>query len=115
MTMGIAAGNLAGRGRLVRPAVMAALLVLVGMPLCAMAADDTAVEGKYQGPCALVVSKDGKMLYAACADAREVAWVALPGGKVVRRVCVPATPTGMALSPDGKKLAVNIAVYALTH
>jgi len=65
--------------------------------------------GNYLGPCALAASPDGKMLYVACADARQVAWVELPGGKVVRRVAVPAEPTGLVLTSDGKQLIVTCA------
>ncbi len=67
------------------------------------------VPGNYQGPCALAASPDGKLLYVACADARQVAWIAWPGGKVVRRVCVPAEPSGLALTPDGTRLVVTCA------
>ena len=61
------------------------------------------------GPCALVAAKDGKTLYVACADARQVLWVALPGGQVIRRVDVPAEPTGVALTPDDSRLIVTCA------
>jgi len=63
----------------------------------------------YLGPCAVVASEDAKTLYVANADARHVAWVELPGGKVIRRVDVPAEPTGVALTPDGTKLIVTCA------
>ncbi len=63
----------------------------------------------YQGPRALAAAPDGKTLYVACADARQVAWVELPGGTVTRRVAVPAPPAGLALSPDGTKLIVACA------
>ena len=65
--------------------------------------------GEYLGPCALVVAKDAKTLYVACADAHEVAWVGLPGGNVIRRVAVAAEPTGIVLTPDGTKLIVTCA------
>lgn len=65
--------------------------------------------GDYQGPCDLVASKDGKTLYVINADARQVAWVELPGGTIARRVSVPAKPTGLVLSPDGSKLIVTCA------
>ena len=65
--------------------------------------------GEYLGPCALAVSKDAKTLYAACADACQVAWVRLPAGKVIRRVDVPAEPTGIVLTPDGTRLIVACA------
>jgi len=64
---------------------------------------------EYLGPCALAVSKDAKTLYVACADARQVAWVDLPTGKVTRRVTVPAEPTGLVLTPDGTRLIVTCA------
>jgi YVTN family beta-propeller protein len=65
--------------------------------------------GGYQGPCALVASRDAKTLYVACADARQVAWVDLPTGKITRRVEMPDGPTGLVLSPDGTKLIVTCA------
>jgi YVTN family beta-propeller protein len=65
--------------------------------------------GDCQGPCALAASKDGKTLYVANADARQVAWVELAGGKVTRRVDVPGEPTGLTLTPDGTKLVVACA------
>jgi YVTN family beta-propeller protein len=64
---------------------------------------------EYQGPGTLVASSDGKTLYVACTDARQIAWVALPRGRVTRQVSVPAVPTGMVLSPDGTKLFVTCA------
>jgi len=64
---------------------------------------------EYLGPCALVASKDGKTLYVANTDARQVAFVALPEGKVVRRVDMPVGPTGLVLSPDGTRLFVTCA------
>ena len=70
--------------------------------------------GAYQGPCDLVASKDGKTLYVINADARQVAWVELPGGTVARRVDLPAKPTGLVLSPDGSKLIVTCAASRST-
>jgi len=65
--------------------------------------------GAYQGPCALAASKDGKTLFVANADARQVAWIDLASGSVPRRVSMPAEPTGLALTPDGAKLIVACA------
>jgi len=65
--------------------------------------------GRCQGPCALVASKDGKTLYVANADARQVAWIELPSGKISRRVAVPGEPTGLTLTPDGARLIVACA------
>lgn len=73
---------------------------------CAVGAEPS--EG-YQGPCALAASKDGTTLFVANADARQVAWIDLARGAVVRRVAVPGEPTGLALTPDGARLVVACA------
>ncbi len=64
---------------------------------------------KYLGPCDLAAARDGNLLYAALADAREVAWIELSSGKILRRIDVPSEPTGLALTPDGKQLIVACA------
>lgn len=74
-----------------------------------LGAGQAAEVGEYQGPCAVVVLKEGTSLAVANADARQVAWIELPSGKTTRRVDVPAEPTGLALSPDGTKLIVTCA------
>ena len=79
----------------------------VAASLPAAGAADAA--GNYLGPGAVAASKDGRTLYVACGDARQVAWVDLPGGSVTRRVAVPAEPTGLVLTPDGTKLIVTCA------
>ena len=63
----------------------------------------------YLGPSALTVSEDGRNLYVANADARQLAWIELPGGEVIRRLELPAEPTGLVLSPDGRELIVTCA------
>jgi YVTN family beta-propeller protein len=68
----------------------------------------------YLGPCAVVVSQDAKTVYVANADAKQVAWVDVPGGSVTRRVAVPAEPTGLVLSPDGTRLIVTCAASRST-
>lgn len=73
----------------------------------AAGADETAEQ--YLGPSALAASKNGKSLYVACTDARQVLWLALPGGEVVRRVSVPGQPSDIVVSPDGKRLFVVCA------
>jgi len=64
---------------------------------------------EYLGPSAVVASSDATTLYVAAADARQVLWVAIPDGAVVRRLDVPGEPTGLALTPDGTKLIVTCA------
>jgi len=68
----------------------------------------------YLGPCALAASKDGQILYIACADAKRVILVDIPRGKVLRAIDVPDEPTGLALSPDGKTLYVTCAAFKST-
>ncbi len=87
---------------------------ILGLCFCLLAESAPATQAadqpeSYLGPCALVASPDAKTLFVACADARQVAWVELPGGTVIRRVTVPAEPAGIALSPDGTKLIVTCA------
>ncbi len=73
------------------------------------AAEAAGQAGNWLGPCALAASPDGKTLYVACADARQIAWIELPRGRVVRRVAVPAEPTGLVVTPDGTQLIVACA------
>lgn len=82
--------------------VLAAASVLAAAPLAAAAAT-------YQGPSAVLASKDGKSLFVANADARQIAIVDVAAARVTRSVTVPAEPSGMALSPDGNTLYVTCA------
>lgn len=68
----------------------------------------------YLGPATLAASKDGRTLYVACADARQVAWVGLPKGDLLRRVTVPGEPSGLVTSPDGRRLFVACAAAKST-
>ena len=82
-----------------------------GMTRIAKAAGGSA---EYLAPSALAASRDGKTLYAACSNARQVAWVELPSGRVTRRVPVPAEPTGLVLTPDQSRLVVACAAAKST-
>jgi DNA-binding beta-propeller fold protein YncE len=64
---------------------------------------------EYIGPDTLVASKDGKLLYAACEDSEAVVVADVAKGTVIEKICLPARPTGMALTPDGTKLYVTCA------
>ncbi len=61
------------------------------------------------GPCAVLASRDGNRLYVANEDAHQLAVVDPEAGRVVRRIPLPARPSGMALAPDGKLLYVTCA------
>jgi YVTN family beta-propeller protein len=82
---------------------------LTGSDLVLPVAHAAEAAEQYLGPCAVAASNDGKTLYVACADARQLMWVELPGGEVIRRVTLPGEPHGIVLSPDGKTLIVTCA------
>ena len=84
-------------------ASMVVVLLLAGGPLAAPAAAGCL------GPSALIASKDGKRLFVANADAKQIAVVDVAGRKVARSIPLPAEPTGLALSTDGSKLYVTCA------
>jgi len=79
------------------------LLAVCGIIAPAPAAD------AWLGPVAVAASKDGKRLFVANADAKQIALVDPAAGKVTGSIAMPAEPTGMVLSPDGKKLYVTCA------
>jgi YVTN family beta-propeller protein len=89
-----------------RSPILMALLVAAGtwtvVSPCAAA-------NKYLGPNAVLAAKDGKGLYVALLDARQIAVVDLGAAKVARSIPLPAEPSGMVLSPDGATLYVTCA------
>ena len=70
--------------------------------------------GAFLGPSVLAPSKDGRTLYVANADAKEVAFLSLPEGRVYRTVPVPGEPTGLTLAPHGTRLYVTCAAARST-
>lgn len=69
---------------------------------------------KYLGPCDLDASKDGKTLYVANADAKQITFVHIRSGDISRSISMPAKPTGLTLSPDGRELYVTCAAAQST-
>ena len=63
----------------------------------------------YLGPSGVVSSRDSSTLYIAFADVKKVAFVDISTGRVTRSFAIPAKPTGLTLSPDGRKLYVTSA------
>jgi YVTN family beta-propeller protein len=61
------------------------------------------------GPIDVVASPNGKTLYVAGADAKQISVVDADGGKVSQSIAMPAEPTGLVLSPDGATLYVTCA------
>ncbi len=85
---------------------------LVVLAACATALAGGAARGvaaDWLGPADVAVSGDGRVLFAALADARRLAIVDLEDAGAVRMIPMPAEPTGLALSPDGKRLYVTCA------
>ncbi len=80
------------------------LCSLVSVVLCvaAQAAD-------YLSPVSVVAGKGGDVLYVAQATAGQVAVFDIGEGKVLRTIAVSKSPTGLALSADGKTLYVTSA------
>ena len=70
--------------------------------------------GEYLGPCSMVPSSDGRMLYIGFADAKQIAFVNIRSGKVARSIGTPAKTTGLTLSPDGRELYVTCAAAQST-
>ncbi|HPD48306.1 MAG TPA: hypothetical protein P5279_16590 [Anaerohalosphaeraceae bacterium] len=66
----------------------------------------------YLSPVSVVAGKGGDVLYIAEATAGQVAVFEPAKGKVIRTIKVSESPTGLALSPDGKTLYVTSAVVA---
>lgn len=81
------------------------LLVLVSACVGLLAAPAPALE---LAPTALVAAADGSSLYVGLSAAKAVAVLDAQG--VMRsRIALPGAPSGLALSPDGKQLAVTCA------
>jgi DNA-binding beta-propeller fold protein YncE len=77
-------------------------------------AGSAVANGRYLGPAALAATSDGTTVYAACSDARQVAWIDTSTGTVSRRVSVPGRPTGLVLSSDASRLFVTCDMPAGT-
>jgi len=93
-------------------ALRCGLLVLAA---CGAAPADDAVRaraGAYLGPSATAVSEDGRVLFVALSDARQLAIVDLPDAKAIRTVDTPAEPTGLALGRGGQRVYVACAAAA---
>lgn len=64
------------------------------------------------GPSAIAVSRDGQSLVVCLTDAAQLAIVDLARAGEIRKVRVPAAPTGLAPSPDGRRWYVTCAAHA---
>ncbi len=85
----------------------ALILCVAGSPMVASAAD-------WLGPSAVTAAADREHVFVACRDADQVLVVEVASGKVAGKIPVPATPTAMALCPEGTTLYVTCAAPAST-
>ena len=65
--------------------------------------------GAYLSPSLIVPDQAGERLYVAAETANQIAVFDIGTGKVEKRYSLPASPTGIALSPDDSRLYVTIA------
>ena len=68
----------------------------------------------YLGPVSLIGSQDGRRLFVANADAKQIAVVDIANGNVIKTIPMPATPTDLVLGPNGAKLYVTCAASKST-
>jgi DNA-binding beta-propeller fold protein YncE/cytochrome c553 len=64
------------------------------------------------GPTALAATRDGNLLFIACAGDSRVAIFDLAGNGVTRSIPLPASPSGLVLTKDGARLYVTCAAAA---
>ena len=86
------------------PALLFVPILLLGVLFSTSFA---AEPGVYKGPVDLVPSVDGALLFVLNQDAAEIAVISVADNTVKDTISVPAHPNGMALSPNGKFLAVT--------
>ena len=81
------------------------------LPLAsASAAEAAAGKTKYLSPIAVIADRAGKTLYVAENTGCQVAVIDVATGKIRRKLPTPGKATGLALSPDGKRLVVTAGI-----
>jgi YVTN family beta-propeller protein len=66
-------------------------------------------EPEYLSPTAMAASRDGRILFIACATANRVMFFDAKLGQVSGSINLPSSPTGLALTADGNILYVTCA------
>ena len=77
--------------------------------MAGLLAAPAALSAEYLGPTAVIALRDGRRLFVANSDARQIAIVDAATGKVVRSVPLQAKPTGMVSSLDRTRVYVTCA------
>lgn len=83
------------------------LLALIAKPTAFGAADPPGAA--WLSPVALAASPDGGQLFIVCAEAGRVLVFDIAHRRVANSLSVPATPTGLTISADGRLLFVTCA------
>jgi DNA-binding beta-propeller fold protein YncE len=73
-----------------------------------------AAASEFLGPVAVAASRNGDRLFVANADAQTIAVVSATDRKVLAAIAMPAAPTGLSLSSDGRRLYVSCAAAKST-
>lgn len=89
--------------RMIRLVWLVVLFVLAG------SARMNAEPAAYLSPSAIVASRDGGRLFVACKTGNEVLVYGTAHSHVLGHVALPASPTGLVLSPDDRWLYVTCA------
>ena len=72
-------------------------------------AAEPASKAPWLSPSVMAAPGEGKLLYVGCATANQVVVFDTAENKVTRKIEVPGTPSGLALSADGARLYVTCA------
>ena len=90
-----------------------ALIAWMAMAVLSSGSVHAGVNGKsnsvFLSPASLVAAEDSKCLFVACATANRVLRLDVQTRKVIATIMMPAPPSGLALSGDGKELFVTCA------
>jgi YVTN family beta-propeller protein len=90
-------------------AVLAGLCQALVYQDAIQAASETKASADYLSPAAVAADPEGNKVSIACATANEVVVFDSSRLEITRKLRVPAPPSGLALSADGKRLYVTCA------
>ena len=94
--------------------LMAALCLTMRLAVPTVLPAAPAAGQTWQAPAALVLSPDGRQLFAACARAHRILVLDSETLAIAASIALPDAPTGMAISTNGRTLYVTCAAPAGT-